>query len=221
MSTSSKNQAPPYSLGEEIANSISHGIGALASVAGLTLLVTLAALQQDVGKVVSFSVYGGSLVLLFLASTLYHSFQHPRVKAIFKLLDHCAIYVLIAGTYTPLLLHRVPGALGITVLALIWLLALSGIGFKLIWGQRFEKLSLATYLVMGWLSVAVIYQLWQNLAGGGLVLLTLGGLIYSLGVIFYINHRIPFNHAIWHLFVVAAASCHYLLMLWYVLPAVS
>lgn len=216
-----KNQSSAltsYSLGEEIANSVSHGVGALASVAGLTLLVTLAALQQDLIKVVSFSIYGGSMILLFLASTLYHSFQHPGIKQVFKRLDHCAIYILIAGTYTPLLMHRVPGALGTGVLVLIWTLALLGVGFKLFSQHGSDKLSLATYLLMGWLSLIVIYPLWQNLPGSGLLLLTIGGLLYSLGVIFYVNHRIPFNHAIWHLFVVAAASCHYLMMLWYVLP---
>ena len=142
-----------YSIAEEVANSITHGLGAMLSVAGLTLLVAYAAHQDDIWRVVSFSVYGTSLILLFLASTLYHSFQHAKVKQVFKLLDHCAIYLLIAGTYTPFLLVTLRGSTGWVLFSVIWLLALLGIIFKVMFRHRFKKLSVATYIIMGWLAI--------------------------------------------------------------------
>ena len=207
-----------YSLGEEIANSVTHGIGAMLSVAGLTLLVTYAAIQGDVWRVVSFSIYGGSMILLFLMSTLYHSFQNEKVKQVFKLLDHCAIYLLIAGTYTPFLLVTLRGTTGWILFAIIWLLAFTGIIFKLAFRHRFKKLSLVTYVAMGWLALFVGQELARSLSAGGMAWLISGGLAYTLGVIFYVWKKLPYNHAIWHLFVLAGSLCHYTTIFVYVLP---
>ena len=207
-----------YSLGEEIANSVTHGIGAMLSVAGLTLLVTYAAIQGDAWRIVSFSIYGGSMILLFLMSTLYHSFQNKKVKQVFKLLDHCAIYLLIAGTYTPFLLVTLRGTTGWILFAIIWLLAFTGIIFKLAFRHRFKKLSLLTYVAMGWLALFVGQELTQRLSAEGMAWLIAGGLAYTLGVIFYVWKKLPYNHAIWHLFVLAGSLCHYTTIFVYVLP---
>ena len=212
-------QKNSYSLGEEIANSITHGLGALLSVAGLTLLVTFAAQQGDVWRVVSFSIYGATMILLFLMSTLYHSFQQEKVKQVFKLLDHCSIYLLIAGTYTPFLLVTLRGTLGWVLFATIWLLALSGIIFKLAFKHRFKKLSLVTYVFMGWLVVFAGQELARSLSAGGMAWLLAGGLAYTLGIIFYVWKKLPYNHAIWHLFVLVGSLCHYTAIFFYVLPA--
>lgn len=203
-----------YSLAEEIANAVSHGIGALLSVAGLTLLLVIAAFEQDATKIVSFAIYGASLVLLFMASTLYHAIVNEKAKAILKLVDHCAIYILIAGTYTPLMLITLQGTLGYSLLILIWLLACAGVVFKLKFGHQYKITSLVTYLGMGFISLFVIKQLYQALPFTGLLLLACGGLLYSLGTIFYAQKKIPYNHAIWHLFVLAAAGCHFAMMLY-------
>lgn len=205
-----------YSIQEEIANAVSHGIGALLSVAALTLLVTYAVMQGEPLRIASFSIYGTSLVLLFTASTLYHSFTDEKVKQFFKLLDHCAIYVLIAGTYTPLMLLTIKGSLAIYMLLLIWGIAFAGILFKLKYGNKYKKLSLSTYIIMGCISLVIIHKLYQHLDVGGLTLLAVGGLIYLSGVVFYVQKKIPFNHAIWHLFVLGGAGCHFFMMLHYV-----
>ncbi len=210
-------QTQDYGLAEEIINAISHGLAALLSVAGLTLLVTLAWLQSDIAKVISFSVYGASLVLLFSASTLYHALLHDKAKKIFKLLDHCAIYLLIAGTYTPLMLVTLADDLGNIVLCIIWGLALSGIAFKVKFGNKYKKLSLATYLGLGLISIIFIDKLNAKLASEGMFLLALGGIIYGLGTIFYVRKNKQYSHAIWHLFVFMAAICHFFMMFFYVL----
>lgn len=210
------NVIATYSIKEEVANSVSHGIGALISVAGLTLLLINPIEQQNITKIISFSIYGSSLIILFLASTLYHAFSDEKVKQVFKLLDHCAIYLLIAGSYTPLMLVTLNGALGYAMTALIWLITLAGIIFKVKFGSRFKWLSLSTYLGMGFISLAVLPQLQSNLASEGITLLALGGLIYCLGVIFYVQKKIPFNHAIWHLFVIGGAASHFFMIYHYV-----
>ena len=153
-----------YTVGEEIANSITHGIGAGLSVAGLTLLVALAAIYGDVWRVVSFSIYGSSLVLLYLASTLYHSIQHPKVKRILRIFDHSAIYLLIAGTYTPFTLVSLRGPWGWTLFGLVWGLALLGIAFKTVFIGRYEKLATAAYVLMGWLVVIAFKQMLRPVA---------------------------------------------------------
>ena len=210
-------QTQDYGLAEEIINAISHGLAALLSVAGLTLLVTLAWLQADITKVISFSIYGASLVLLFSASTLYHALLHDKAKRIFKLLDHCAIYLLISGTYTPLMLVTLADDVGYIILSIIWGLALSGIAFKIKFGNKYKKLSLATYLGLGLISLIFIDKLNVKLAAEGIFLLALGGIIYGLGTIFYIRKNKQYSHAIWHLFVFMAALCHFFMMFFYVL----
>ena len=205
-----------YSVNEEIANSVSHGIGTLLSVVGLTLLLTNAIEQKDITKVISFSIYGSSLIILFLASTLYHAFSNNKIKQTFKLLDHCAIYLLIAGSYTPLMLVTLTGMIGHLMTALIWSIALAGIMFKIKFGSRFKWLSLSTYLGMGSISLAVLPQLQETLDSGGISLLILGGFIYCIGVVFYMQNKIPFNHAIWHLFVIGGATSHFFMIFNYV-----
>lgn len=206
-----------YSLAEEIANSISHGIGLVFGIVGLVLLLIQAVdANANVMAITSYSLYGGSMILLFLASTLYHAIPHARAKIWLKKFDHCAIYLLIAGTYTPFLLVGLDSPLARTLMIVIWGLALLGILFKLTIAHRFKVLSLVTYLAMGWLSLIVIYQLTEKLALGGVTLLAAGGVVYSLGVIFYVCKRIPYNHAIWHGFVLGGSVCHFLAIYLYV-----
>lgn len=193
-----------------MANSISHGIGFILGIVGLVLLLVQAIDSgADATAITSYSLYGGSMILLFLASTLYHAIPHPTAKRWLKVFDHCAIYLLIAGTYTPFLLVGLDSPLARGLMAVIWSLALAGIIFKLAFAHRFKVVSLITYLTMGWLSLIVIYQLALRLSGGGLTLLALGGVIYTLGVIFYVCKRIPYNHAIWHGFVLGGSACHF------------
>ncbi|WP_047049389.1 PAQR family membrane homeostasis protein TrhA [Vibrio mexicanus] len=208
-----------YSPKEEIANTISHGLGILLGVIALVLLVVKSLnAGSDTLTLVSMSLYGASIIVLFTASTLYHSIAYPAAKRWLKTLDHCAIYLLIAGSYTPFMLVTLRTPLAIGLMAVIWAIALFGIIMKLFFVYRFKKLSLVTYLTMGWLSLIVIYQLAVNLELGGLILLAAGGVIYSLGVIFYVWHKLPFNHAIWHLFVLAGCACHFLAIYLYVEP---
>jgi hemolysin III len=206
-----------YTLGEEIANSVTHGIAAALSVAGLTLLVVLSVLYGDVWRVISFSVYGSTLILLYMSSTLYHSFQHPRVKRIFRMIDHASIYLLIAGTYTPFLLVSMRGAWGWTLLVVIWGLALLGIGFETLFIDRFRKLSTLAYVLMGWLGVIAAKEMLVTVPPGGLILLAVGGVTYTAGVIFYVWRKLPYHHAIWHLFVIGGSICHYFAILLYLL----
>ncbi len=207
-----------YSIAEEIANSITHGLGALLSIAALVLMVVLAVTQSSTIAVVASAIYGVSLILLFLASTLYHSFQEPGVKKSLKVFDHCAIYLLIAGTYTPFMLISLQGAWGYTMTAVIWSLALFGIIFKLFFTEKFPKLSLFTYIFMGWLIVVASSELVSKVPVGGLVLLAVGGLVYTSGTIFYASDKIPYNHAIWHGFVLGGAICHFFAIYLYVIP---
>ena len=209
--------AQGYSLAEEIANSISHGIGCIFGIVGLVLLLTQAVeMRADVTAITSYSLYGGSMILLFLASTLYHAIPHQKAKPWLKKFDHCAIYLLIAGTYTPFLMVGLKSPLAQGLMVVIWSLALLGIIFKLTIAHRFKVLSLVTYLSMGWLSLVVIYQLATRLSAGGVWLLAAGGIVYSLGVIFYVSRRIPYNHAIWHGFVLGGSVLHFCAIYFYV-----
>jgi hemolysin III len=208
-----------YSVNEEIANSVSHAVGVVFGIVALILLLIKAQnYQADTLTMVSMAVYGISIILLFLASTLYHAISDARVKRTLKTLDHCAIYLLIAGSYTPFLLVTLRTPLAIGLMVAIWSIALFGIIFKIAFIYRFKKLSLWTYLMMGWLSLVVIYQLWLSMPLQGLVLLGLGGVIYTLGVAFYVAKRLPFNHAIWHMFVLAGCVSHFLAIYYYVNP---
>ncbi|MBN3494362.1 PAQR family membrane homeostasis protein TrhA [Vibrio neptunius] len=215
----STNHTAPYSVKEEIANTLTHGIGMVLGIVGLVLLLIKAVDHNaDALTITSMSIYGGSMIVLFLASTLYHAIPYQKAKRALKTFDHCAIYLLIAGSYTPFLLVSLRTPLAIGLMIVIWSIALVGIIMKLAFVYRFKKLSLVTYLLMGWLSLVVIYQLALNLDVGGLTLLAVGGVIYSLGVIFYVAKRIPFNHAIWHGFVLAGCACHFLAIYLYVEP---
>ncbi|WP_028024410.1 PAQR family membrane homeostasis protein TrhA [Enterovibrio calviensis] len=209
--------SPSYSVKEEIASSISHGLGVVFGVVALILLMLKAMGEQaDTLTFVSYGVYGASIIILYLASTLYHAIPSEKAKRALKTFDHCAIYLLIAGTYTPFMLIGLNTPLAIGVMALIWGIAFVGIILKIAFVYRCKSLSLATYLAMGWLSIVVIYQLAYAIPTAGLVLLALGGLVYSLGVIFYVKHAIPYNHAIWHLFVLGGTVLHFLAIYFYV-----
>ncbi|SFU93489.1 PAQR family membrane homeostasis protein TrhA [Halomonas korlensis] len=205
---------------EEWLHSLSHGIGALLSLAGMIVLILLASLgpQVDAWKVTAVSLYGATLVLLYTASTLYHATQRPNLKRCYQLLDHCAIYALIAGTYTPFLLVNLRHSVGWTLLTIIWALALAGIVLKLVWPKRFGVLHVIVYLAMGWLIVAASGELGDVISPTGLSLLVAGGLAYTGGVLFFAIRAIPYNHAIWHLFVIAGSTCHYLAVFTDVLP---
>ncbi|MFH1533171.1 MAG: hemolysin III family protein [Pseudomonadota bacterium] len=213
-----KEMGSRYSLSEEIANSVTHGIGAALAVAALSILVTCAGLFGDAWRVVGFSIYGASLVLLFLFSTLYHAFQNPRLKTVFRVLDHAAIFLLIAGSYTPLTLVTLRGAWGWTLFGVIWGIAVIGIVTTVAFLNAPRWLTALIYVCMGWLAIIAIKPLIAALPTGGMVLLAAGGLSYTGGVVFYVWERLPFNHAVWHLFVLGGAACHYFCMMFYVLP---
>ncbi|MFQ6033712.1 MAG: hemolysin III family protein [Candidatus Bipolaricaulia bacterium] len=209
---------PHYTPGEEIANAVTHGIGTALSIAGTAVLVTLAALHGTVVHIVSFSIYGASLILLHLASTLYHALRPPRAKRVFRVLDHSSIYLLIAGTYTPFLLISLRGSWGITFLVVIWALAIAGIAFQSIFLGRFRRLSVAGYVLMGWLIVIAARQVWLKVPHEALLGIAIGGLLYTLGIAFYAWKRLPYHHAIWHLFVLGGSISHYFAILLYLLP---
>lgn len=209
----------PYSKKEELANSLSHALGMVFGVVALILLLLKANVANaDWLTITSMSVYGASIILLFLASTLYHSIATPKAKRVLKTLDHCAIFLLIAGSYTPYLLVSLRTPLAYWLMGVIWVIALIGIIGKIVFVYRFKKLSLITYLIMGWLSVIAVYQLIIHIDINGVILLGLGGVIYSLGVIFYVAKKIPYNHAIWHLFVLGGCVTQFLSIYYYVKP---
>lgn len=208
-----------YSVREEVANAVTHALGMVFGIVGLILLLLKAAEHNaDTLTLTSMAVYGASIIVLFLASTLYHAIPSPQAKRWLKTFDHSAIYLLIAGSYTPFLLVSLRTPLAIGLMIVIWSIALLGIIMKVAFVYRFKRFSLVSYLLMGWLSLVVIYQLAITLDVGGLTLLACGGVIYSLGVIFYVAKRIPFNHAIWHCFVLAGCVCHFLAIYLYVQP---
>lgn len=212
------NNTSNYSIKEEIANAVTHGIGTLLSVAALVLLVIFASMHGNAWSIVSFSIYGTTLVLLYLFSTLYHSFQNPRVKSVFKILDHSAIYLLIAGTYTPFMLVTMRGALGWTIFGVVWGLAVLGITLKAFFVKRFKILSTISYVLMGWVIVLALKPLASNLPMNGVILLVAGGILYTVGAAFYMWKKLPYNHAIFHLFVLGGSICHFTSILFYVLP---
>jgi hemolysin III len=212
------SQLDDHPPGEEIAASITHGIGAGLAIAGLSVLVALSALRGDAWRVVGFSIYGASLVLLYLSSMFYHAFRNPAVKHVFRIFDHAAIYLLIAGTYTPFLLVTLRGPLGWTLFGITWGLAVLGVVQASLALDRLKLAGLATYVLMGWLIVVAYEPLVAAIRLGGMAWLLAGGVFYTGGVVFYVGKRIPFNHAIWHLFVLAGSACHFVAMLLYVLP---
>jgi hemolysin III len=199
-----------YSLGEEIANSVIHGVGVGLSIAALTLLIVFAVDSGGGWKLAAAIIYGSSLLLEFAASTLYHSFPQPRVKHVFKILDHAGIYVLIAGTYTPFILVTLRHGGYWWMFVLVWAIAVAGIAAEAFWVYRPKWVSVVVYLVMGWLIVLVIGPLRSNLDPAGVWLLAAGGLAYTLGTIFYVLKRVPYMHAVWHTFVLGGAVCQFL-----------
>ena len=206
---------------EELVNSLTHGTGALLSAVGLVVLVVLACLHGTVLHIVSCSIYGATLVLLYTASTLYHSVRSPRLKHAFKIIDHSCIYLLIAGTYTPFTLVTLQGNWGWTLFGLIWVLAAAGIVFQVFFVYRFKILATIAYVLMGWLAVFAVKPLLDTLPSGGFAWLLAGGIVYTVGALFYLVKRLPYNHAIWHLFVLGGSACHYVAVLFYVVPAAT
>ena len=207
---------PKQSLGEEIANSITHGIGAALATAALTILVVFAALKGDAWRVVSFAIYGTSLVLMYTSSTLYHAFTNKKAKRYFRIMDHSSIFLLIAGTYTPITLLPLRDTdWGWTIFGLIWGMAILGILFKFMFYGKLEKLSVAFYVLMGWLAIVAIKPMLANLSTGLLIWIAMGGLSYTLGIIFYAWTKLPYSHSIWHLFVLGGSISHFFGILLY------
>ena len=204
------------SLGEEIANSITHGLGALLSVIGLAALLVAAITQGSALHITAVAVFGTTLILLYFASTLYHALTAPRAKRVFQILDHSAIYLLIAGTYTPFTLITLRGPWGWSLFAVIWSLAIFGVVFKSIWIDRHAVLSTIVYILMGWCAIVAIRPLLRGLPWDGFLWLLAGGISYTAGVIFYASHR-RYAHAVWHLFVLGGSACHYWAIYRYVL----
>jgi hemolysin III len=211
----------PYTIAEEVAHAVTHGLGALLSIGGLAVLVAFSSLYGDAWHVISTSIYGATLILLYTASTLYHAIPHPRAKQLLQRLDHAAIFLLIAGTYTPFTLVSLRADWGWAMFGLVWAIAIGGMILELVSVKRYERLSLSLYLGLGWIVVLAIKPMLRSVEMGGLVLLLAGGLCYSLGVIFYAWDRLAYNHAIWHVFVLAGSVLHFFSILFYVVPAGS
>lgn len=207
-----------YTPREELANAITHGCGAALSVAGLALLVTFAALRGDAWHVVSAAVFGTTLVLLYTASTLYHAFRDADTKRLLRKLDHAGIFLLIAGTYTPFLLVSLRGPWGWSLFGVVWGLGLAGIVLKFWLAGRFRLVSTLIYLGMGWLVVLAVRPMLEAVPPGGLWLLLAGGLSYTGGAVFYLWRRLPYHHAVWHVFVLAGSACHWTAVFGYVVP---
>ncbi|HET6490358.1 MAG TPA: hemolysin III family protein [Syntrophales bacterium] len=203
---------------EELVNGLTHGTGAVLSAAGLVVLVVLACLHGTTPHIVSCSVYGTTLLLLYTASTLYHTVRSPNLKHIFKVIDHSCIYLLIAGTYTPFTLVTLQGSLGWTLFGLIWALAAAGIVFQIFFVYRFKILATVAYVLMGWVAVVAVKPLLEALPSGGFAWILAGGLVYTVGALVYLIKQLPYNHAIWHLFVLGGSACHYVAVLLYVVP---
>lgn len=203
---------------EEWLNSATHGLGALLSVIGTAVLIVAASQLGDAWKIASFSIFGATLILLYLASAFYHGSRSPKFKSLFKTLDHCAIFLLIAGTYTPFLLVNMRGTVGWTFFSIIWSLAVTGVVLKVIFRNRFRLVRVGIYLAMGWLIVFASADLMNSLSETGLRLIIAGGLVYTIGVVFYLMDRIPYMHAIWHLFVIGGSACHFSAIYLGVLP---
>ncbi|TBR40497.1 MULTISPECIES: PAQR family membrane homeostasis protein TrhA [Dyella] len=218
MSASAPAALPRYSFADELASCVVHGIGIVLSIAGLATLVAFSAMVGDARAVTASAVFGTTLILLYTASTLYHSVSGEGAKRVLRTLDHIAIFLLIAGTYTPFTLIALPGAWGLGLFITIWTLAILGIALELGVLKRFRKLAVVFYVAMGWVAMVAFKPLSASLETGGLVLLIAGGAAYTLGVPFYLWRRLPFHHTVWHLFVLAGSVLHYLAVLLYVIP---
>lgn len=202
-----KNKA--YTLGEEIASSITHGIGALLSIAALVLLIVFAAIKGTAWHVVSFSIFGSMLVIMYIQSTLYHALTNKKAKSVFRRLDHISIFLLIAGTYTPYCLTILRGWLGWTIFGIVWGCAIVGIVFKAISVEKFKRFSTALFIIMGWFIILAIRKMFLSMQTTGFIFLIVGGIFYTAGAYFYSNKKIKFNHAIWHVFVIGGSVFHF------------
>jgi hemolysin III len=203
---------------DEYANALTHGLGLLLALAAVPVLIMLAVTHGTAWHVVGVSVYGASLIVLYTASTIYHLAQHPPAKRILRIIDHSAIYLLIAGTYTPFTLVNLRGAWGWTLLGLVWTIALIGVAWKLVHVERYVVVSTIIYIAMGWLAVIAIRPVSRAIPAAGIGWILAGGLFYTLGVVFFGLSRIRFSHAVWHLFVLAGSICHFVAVARYVLP---
>ena len=213
-----KSKKPAYTLAEELINSISHGTGALAAAGGMAVLIVFSALQGDVWKVVSSSIYGATMIMLYTFSALYHSFTDGKVKSVFRIFDHCSIFLLIAGSYTPftlVTLREATPAIGWTLFGVVWGAAIIGIVLNIVSLEKFKVFSMICYIAMGWAVVFAIKPLIANLAKGGMILLASGGLAYTVGIIFYAIRK-KYMHSIWHFFVLAGTILQYFAVLFYV-----
>jgi len=207
-----------WNIHEEVANSITHGLGVLLGIAALVLLIIDAVEYGSVYGIVGGAILGVSLIIAYVSSTLYHAVLYPPLKQVFKILDHSSIFILIAGSYTPFCLVTLHGAMGWTIFGIVWGLAIIGITLKIFFVDDFELLSTIVYLLMGWIAVIAIVQLLHHLPLGGIVWLVIGGLCYTFGVLFFVFERVPFFHTIWHLFVLAGSISHFFAVLFYVVP---
>jgi hemolysin III len=211
-------EAPRANYSEEVANGVTHGIGTVLAIGALAVLATYATLRGNAWHIVTCSVFGVTLIFAYAASTLYHSIQAPQLKRLLRFVDHTAIFLLIAGTYTPFMLVNLRGPWGWTIFGIVWSMAIVGIVIHATALHRFEAASVTLYIAMGWTAVIAIKPLIDSMATGGLVLLFGGGLAYTGGVIFFLYERLPYNHAIWHLFVLAGSAAHFFAILFYVIP---
>jgi hemolysin III len=199
---------------DEIANTLTHGIGLVCSILGFAVLLALAILRGGLWQILGCAIYGATLVCLYAASTFYHGVSSPRAKRILHIFDHCAIYLLIAGTYTPFLLVNLHGSWGWSLFAAMWSIAVAGILFKLWFADRFPIFSVAMYVIMGWLGLIAARQVYLHVPLTGIVWIVLGGAAYTIGVVFYSCKRIPHHHVVWHLLVMAGSTCHYIAILY-------
>ena len=213
-----RSRVRQYTIGEEVANSVIHGIGTLLAIGALVVLTTFASLYGSAWHVVGCSVFGATLVLLYGASALHHGITHPRAKNVLRLVDDAAIFLLIAGTYTPITLVSLRGAWGWSLLAVIWGLAVLGIILRIIVRQRWPVARITLYVAMGWALFVAIKPLIASVEPGGLILLFAGGVFYTAGLAFYAWRRLPYHHAVWHVFVLVGSVLHFFAILLYVIP---
>jgi len=204
-----KNKNPIYTLGEEIANSVTHGVGALLAIAACVILIVTSAFTGDPYKIVSCSIYGASLIIMFAMSTLYHALTNEKAKFVFRIFDHTSIFILIAGTYTPIMLVSLRGVIGWVLFGVVWGAAILGIVFNSINLEKYKKISLVCYVLMGWAVVFAIKPMLENVTGISLIFLLIGGVFYTVGIVFYVIKRIKYFHSIWHLFTIAGTVFHY------------
>ena len=217
-----KYTGPVYSLAEELISSISHGVGTLLAVAALVVGVVMAALYSDAWCIVSMAIYGTTLVILYSMSTIYHSLRPNRGKSVLRILDHCSVFLLIAGTYTPLTLVSLRGTVGWVLFGVVWGAAVLGIVLNAVSLKRFKVFSMVCYIAMGWVIVFAFQPLMNTMQTGGMILLIAGGLFYTVGAVLYgVGKKVKYVHSIWHFFVLAGSILHYFCILFYVVPVLQ